>query len=385
MVKRKFISIIGYTIIIVVLIGSVEILSFIFLQYFIMPRDATQFYRLPSIDEIDFDRYLQRRDPLLGWPPPAQFGVKDYDTSGARPSPMFPEPGGECIALYGNSFTYGQEVSDAHAWGNVLSEMLGCRVANYGVGAYGTDQALLRFLSHKNDTSGLVILGIFPFNILRNVNQNRFFLTGSSPLLLKPRFYLENNKLRLIDIPKLTFGEFKRSFEHPSEYYMYETFLDGTTEGPIRYSFPYIATLAKYLLSVRVRNWLMGRPSWIGFLGDTHRSKALLITTKISERFRDEAEKRNKKALVMLFPTFSSMRFYQNSRKSALQPLAIRLKKLGINTLDLHDPLLQKLRARGYCSLLTNPGACSGHFNVEGNRLVAEIVKSFIEMKFPIK
>ena len=379
MIKNKYISVIGCTFIIVVLIGSVEILSLLSLQYYIIPRDGAIFYRLPSINKIDFDHYLQRRDPFLGWPSLAQNGAKVFDSSGARPSPAFPKPGSECIALYGNSFIYGEEVGDADAWGNVLSGMLGCRVANYGVGAYGTDQALLRFLSQPNDTSELVILGIFPFNIKRNVNQNRFFLTGSSPLLLKPRFIIENNALRLIDIPKLTFDEFKRSFEHPSEFYKHETFLVDTTEGPICYSFPYTVTLVKYLLSERVRNWLMGRPSWIGFLENSHRSNALEITTKIAERFWDEARKRNKKALVLFFPTPSSMKLYQNSGQSALQPLVIRLKTLGIDTLDLHKPLIQKLGEHGYCSILTNSRACNGHFNVEGNRLVAEIVLSRVD------
>ena len=128
------------------LIGFVEIFSILSLQYYIIPRDGSMFYRLPNINKVDFDHYLQRRDPKLGWPLPAHIGAKDFDASGARPSPTFPKPGRECVALYGNSFTYGEEVGDADAWGNVLSGMLGCRVANYGVGAYGTDQALLRFL-----------------------------------------------------------------------------------------------------------------------------------------------------------------------------------------------------------------------------------------------
>ena len=150
---------------------------------------------------------------------------------GARWSPAFPEPGNECIALYGDSFTYGDEVGHAETWGNVLSEMLNCRIANYGVGGYGTDQALLRFISQENDTSKLVILGIYPHNIMRNVNQLRFFMTGRSPLSLKPRYILENNALRLVEIPKLTFADFKRSFERPSEFYQHETFLAGSAAG----------------------------------------------------------------------------------------------------------------------------------------------------------
>jgi hypothetical protein len=107
-------------------------------------------YRPASISEAEYERYLTRRDPHLGWPPPEEFGGKRYDSSGSRRILDFPEPGGECVSAYGDSFTYGSDVSDAEAWPNVLSRQLGCHL-KLRRGWIWTDQAYLRFESNVAD------------------------------------------------------------------------------------------------------------------------------------------------------------------------------------------------------------------------------------------
>jgi len=61
--------------------------------------------------------------------------------------------------LYGDSFTEGSGVDPEHAWSNVLSQLLHCRVANFGVSGYGTDQAYMRFLNNQRDPARVVVLG----------------------------------------------------------------------------------------------------------------------------------------------------------------------------------------------------------------------------------
>src|SRR6185312_6104743 len=110
-------------------------------------------------------------DAKLGWIAPKLF----RETNGARISPDNPSSPA-CLSLYGDSFVFGVEVSNTAAWGNQLAKKLNCKVLNFGVGAYGTDQAYLRFMANSNDPSGVVVLGILSENIVRNVNQNRAFL-----------------------------------------------------------------------------------------------------------------------------------------------------------------------------------------------------------------
>ena len=93
------------------------------------------FYK--PVIHASYEDYLSKRDPLLGWPSPVEFGNDDeHDLSGSRIIPAFPYNANResCISLYGDSFTWSEEVDHEYAWSNVLSTLVDCRVANYGVG-----------------------------------------------------------------------------------------------------------------------------------------------------------------------------------------------------------------------------------------------------------
>ena len=67
------------------------------------------FYTPPKTTPEEYEHYLSVRDGVLGWPSPLTT-IENLDSSGARVSPAFPVPGGECVSLYGDSFTFGSEV-----------------------------------------------------------------------------------------------------------------------------------------------------------------------------------------------------------------------------------------------------------------------------------
>ena len=148
-----------------------------------------------------FDAYLARRDPLLGWPPPAARGGPIHDEHGARRAPD-EAPGPPCMAVFGDSFTFGDEVAPDETYAHALGERLRCRVANYGVGGYGTDQAYLRYRERFEEPADVVLLAHYSENIIRNVNRYRGFLTGGG-FGWKPRFRLDDGsslELSLIHI-----------------------------------------------------------------------------------------------------------------------------------------------------------------------------------------
>jgi hypothetical protein len=137
-------------------------------------------WRVPGPPEgakqvLSYQEYLKRRDPVVGWPYPMQYG-KDLDTNGAQRNPYFPHgsEGRSCVSLYGDSFTQGGDTSSRERnWGNVLSKRLGCYVANFGMGGYGTDQAYLRFRENSGDSSPVVIFGLHPADVARNLTRVR--------------------------------------------------------------------------------------------------------------------------------------------------------------------------------------------------------------------
>ena len=360
--------VIGWGIIILILLIFLEICSFAFYRLVILPRASFLIYQPPETIEAEaYAHYLERRDDVLGWPPSSR-------KNESRPTPSFPAATDNCISLYGDSFVYADEVPDEAAWGNLLSEALGCRVGNFGVGGYGTDQAYLRFLDNPDDVAPVTILGIYPQNGLRNVNQYRLLLTGGERFGFKPRFILQDDVLELVPIPQLAYEELDSFYQAPAQYLSHEAFLPDTASGPLIFSFPYTVSLIQLLTKERLVNRLLGRPSWTAFWQPEHPTQSLEVAVAIVAAFYEMCDARNKACLTIIFPTPASYEWFAESNVLGLQALTAAVEARGRAIVDLTPGLAQKLQGDDFCAILTEPALCQGHFNAEGNRLVAEVV-----------
>lgn len=98
------------------------------------------------------------------------------------------------IAVIGDSYTEGAEVSNDFTWANFLelNDTTQLEVLNFGVGGYGHDQCLIRLekdvLKYKPD---VVVLGFVNCDVERNTVAFRDFA--------KPRFIIDGDKLTLAD------------------------------------------------------------------------------------------------------------------------------------------------------------------------------------------
>ena len=148
----------------------------------------------PRLDQ-KLDEYLSnaspwvRYDPDLGWAPSANGespdGMFRYNDSGIRSDvadySTVPQEGVLRIAILGESFTEGAEVPYLSTWGYYLERYLneagiGAEVLNFGVSAYGIDQAFLRWKKDgQRYTPDLVIYGFQAENAKRNLNLFRPF------------------------------------------------------------------------------------------------------------------------------------------------------------------------------------------------------------------
>ena len=167
-------------------------------------------------------------DERLGWTyrPNSlrQDGTFTINGSGIRAKRDYAlEPPAESlrIALFGDSFTAGDDVGDDEVWGHQLETRLkergvSAEVLNFGVGAYGMDQAFLRWKEQgKHFRPDIVIFGLQPENLGRNLNVFRQLMHGSGPPFSKPRFVLDDGDLHLVNSPTLpperliaVFGDF---------------------------------------------------------------------------------------------------------------------------------------------------------------------------------
>lgn len=377
MKKKLFFSLI----LLFIILLTIEIFSWISCAFLV---NKGILYTPESVSFQEYQDYLQTRDGVLGWPSLTSLAggrPGPYDQSGSRIIPAFPDPGAHspCLSLYGDSFTFGG-ANPQTAWANILSKLLDCRVANYGVGGYGTDQAYLRFIKNHFDRAPVVILGYSTENILRNVNQYRFLLYRGrhERLALKPRFIVQGDKkLKLIPILKLEYDDFKKMTENPQEMLKYEYFLPGKTSGIFRNNFPFTVSLIKALFNnFHIKSKLKGRPWYEEFYQPDHPSEAIEVTFKIFQEFYSEAKRINKRPLLFVIPTGLDLKTFRRTEYWPYQNLLIKLEKAKFEYLDAGPAIIEYLKQRDPCELFSH---CSSHYNQEGERVLALIIYRYLK------
>ena len=320
-----------------------------------------------------YSDYLQARDPVLGWPSPEVFGIGEYDTSGSRVVPAFPDASTEsCVALFGDSFTWGDEVASEHAYGNVLAQLMGCRVANYGVGGYGTDQAAIRYMQVIDDDAPIVVLGHFSDNIVRNVNQLRDFIAGGQ-WGLKPRFVLRGDGLEQVPLPELTGEEYLDVAERSEELLPHEYFRPGTWGAAGVMRMPYAKAVAHAALHYRVVAALRGiRPTYASFYEAGHPSQALAVTVRLLSKAATTATGRGQRFVALLIPDLHDLRAARAGKRTSYMPLREELDAEEIELIDAADYIVARHGDRDFCDLFVTCG--NSHFNPDGYRMLAEAV-----------
>ena len=360
------------TLLLVVTIPRVEFTSCVALRVL-----AARGYLLQEapVDEATLRDYLEHRDPLIGWSPRTTSPDETYDENGVRRSIAFPERSATpCVAIYGDSFTFGAEGPPEHAFPDQLARRLDCPVNNYGVPGYGTDQALLRFRETPN-TADVAILAHHAVDIVRNVNRLRNFLGGAIGLGFKPRFRLEGDDLVLVPLPVFETLEEVHALTHAPARLEHEFFFPGGPSGQVRPGFPHTLGLLRLPTNWRVRAQLRGLPPHGPFYDREHPSAALPLTTAILEHFAREAAARGQAPVVLLLPGDKDLAALLEDRPVPYQPLADALAAKGLAGPDVAAAMREALGERNACDLFVN---CRGHYTAEGNRIVADALADWI-------
>ena len=311
-------------------------------------------------------------EPELSWPLRDDAQSGERDESGAKRNADFPEEVKPCGSAYGDSFIWGDDVPRAQGWIEQLSRLIGCRVANYGVRGYGTDQAYLRYLSMTHDRGRFAILGIFPEDIVRNVNQYRAFVGfGVEPFLVKGRFIFNaTGTLQWIGRPSLDEQRYLKLHEDSSAVLPHEYLIPGTRDGPVVVGFPYTLVLTRLAMAPSLWNRVRGRTPWSDFYRAEHPSGAVPLTIAITKAFAEEASRRGAHALVVMMPSEGSFRTHEKFGESDYAPFVAAAAAAGIDVFDPMRDLSAALRGQNYYTIYGG----EGHFSVLGGALVAQVV-----------
>jgi lysophospholipase L1-like esterase len=153
-------------------------------------------FRFPQQNKFGYHTY----DPELGWVPKSsnQWGMsltilKEGIRSNGRGESW--DGTDNPILAVGDSYTFGDKVSDSETWPAQLEKLSGRRVINGGVDGYGVDQIFLRarrFLSRYRFSA--VIFSFIPDDIRRS-QMSMMFATA------KPYFDVKDGQLTLENVP----------------------------------------------------------------------------------------------------------------------------------------------------------------------------------------
>ncbi len=216
------------------------------------------------------------------------------------------------IVTIGDSFTFGDEVSDNETWPAQVERILRAdgvptRVFNLGTNAYGIDQALLRL---RRDGAPLrpdvVILGLQPENLMRNVNIVRpIFFPDTALPLSKPRFILDDGELHLRNQPTLSPDEILKFLEAPESHPLapHEAWLDERYEESTWQQSALLSLLAQRLAAAGVhpsdsRPGSSQRTAAI----DRREAEMLQLGTALLARFAAEVEAIGARPLLVYLP-----------------------------------------------------------------------------------
>jgi hypothetical protein len=278
-----------------------------------------------------FDRF----DPELGWIPKANFDFGGVRTNsmGIRATREYDferSPGIRRIVIVGDSFSWGEDVSNEETYAAQLEGILpSTEVINLGVHGYGTDQQLiyLRKLGFRFSPD-LVILGFYHDNLERN--GLRIFVYG------KPMFVLEGDRLVQTNTP----------VPRP------EVLLAGEQDLPASRLLEFMKGRYTYL---RDRTALSTPAEWP-------------VSRKILSSAKRETEEHGARFMLLSIP-FPS---WQGERRHVEVLLNDWAESAGAQVLNLRESFA-RLPATEWDQLYR------GHWTPFGNRRAAEAVRDFID------
>lgn len=306
------------------------------------------------------------------------------DACGARRNPGFDgrPPGG---LVFGDSYAFCRQVNDDQTWPHALSRRLGVNVANFGVGNYGLDQAVLRLKrEYDGAPAPLVLMAVVPETIARLLSVWKHFSEYGNTFAFKPRFVLEGGALRLIPNPA----------DRPERFHEIDTMLPflkandvfyGRKFAPDRLRFPMLWHLARRgrrhlpLIAAALRDRWAGDGNSRAFAAVMERNIALTaelygeagpldLMTAVCRRFAAFVRARNAEPVLVLLPQLMDLRRIR-AGDHYYRPVLERLRG-DLSVVDLAPALLDG----GPQAALYVNDRYGGHYSPAGNAVVADVL-----------
>jgi hypothetical protein len=326
----------------------------------------------------------------LGWDYPQNIAYQDVDNivyhHGAhRERRTCTSYGKTRISTYGDSFTYCANVKDEDTWQTFIAAKLRCNVLNFGVGAYGTDQAELKYELQNQVPTRIVMLCIFPENINRIVNIYRPFYTYVDPVrLTKPLFVKYRNGFKLVanpvksaeDLSKLDDPAFLTELGKRDYWYQFDKHLPSL-------SFPWLFSFFHWWRPVLRQASLSLPHSSSAYPGRFYpwnlfdEDYPLGVMCHVVDRFVATARARDAMPIIVIMPHKDYVQELMDNGISRVARLVDCLSRQNYPFVDaiqvMADMKPSKLQLDTWYR---------GHATREGNQVLADILSRYLESNF---
>jgi len=346
---------------------------FAFLSSRFVPKISQFFYDYGSMSESEYAEYLDKRNPVLGWPAPND----DFASNGYEPRmpPRFETP---CVSVYGDSFTYSDGVDGESSWPYLASDSLNCDVLNFGIGGYGTYQTYLRFRENAPyDEGRIVVLNHMSENISRVRNQYRSLLYQGNIEGYKPVAVADGSTLTYVAPPTFdSYADYQEAMKNPTaRHFPHEAYLPDSGFANFRREFPFTLSLANAVLHhYKVETMLFNTPMYEFHYGNPDDVELVL---RIMQAFAAEAEKNSRIPLIALVPKCNDYEFLEREGRFTYSPLSDALEDSGMEYFDFGEAIRKR---DDFASFHDWYGPkCGGHPNEAGYRVMAEVFSEYMQ------
>ncbi len=341
------------------------------------------FYGQTQVEQVKIDNWLANSyDSDLGW----KLHRNDANNLGARRNSEYPLKSVYDIKTFGDSFTMGAEVSVENTWQAFIEKMTGRDCLNFGVGAYGSDQALLSYKKSKIK-SRYVVLGILSENIGRVVSvYPAWYMREWFPP--KPRFKKASEGWQVLEMPidskekagLLRDERFVNSLK-TADYW--PGYYEKNLKAPANLQWPAFYTIFGHWQFFTSRaqivfaNWTEPTlQSEMQKYKYTHLynadSEALQILKFILDEFADTAQQRDEIPIILLFADQFSIDIIKKYGHKIYGPLIEHAKTRGYHFLDIGDIFAKEDYSKYFLYY-------NSHYSPAGNEKVAQAVTDLIQ------
>ena len=296
------------------------------------------------------------------------------------------------IVSFGGSYVFCRQVKDEETWQEQVSKKNKFNILNYGVGNYGTDQALLYYQSKKfNKKTKLAILGIVPEHISRIQSEWKHFSEFGNIHGFKPKYELKNNKLRLkknVLNKNTNIRDLKRITKklQKTDRFFKDRFLKSLFKFPFLFNFlrnfnfniSVIHTFLKYKKNSQIKKDSYLYSVMNKNINASHKlfleNYSQKLFFEIFKKFKSEALKNNHKSMIVVFPMMLDIK---NKTKINYIDYFNNIVSKEIKVLDLTNEIKEKDLEKIYVNKLYG-----SHFNKYGNQIVSKKIEKFIKKEF---